>query len=95
MSRYSSSIVFVIVVLAFAVGLVAGADGGSAGAGPTRGDRAAPGLGSPAAAVMAAEGSPLRIEYGPDHQIWYYANDKGVQVGRYTINQGLVVLIRE
>lgn len=76
---------------ALAVGYGFGSGAGDAGA---TSSRLLVGLGSPAAAVIAADGHPHSISYGPDSQTWYYVEKDGAVRPRYEVNQGLVVRIR-
>lgn len=81
----------VVAALAAGFGLGLGADAVAAAAPATK----VVGLGSPAADIIAAEGHPRSISYGPDSQTWYFAEKGGAVRARYELNQGLVVRIRQ
>ncbi len=70
---------------------LAGVSASEAAAGPAR---EVVGLGSPAATIIAADGHPAKITFGPDQQTWYYVDD-GALRARYDVNQGLVVRLRK
>ena len=50
-------------------------------------------LGSSAADVVAKDGHPVKITWGPEVQTWHYTEQNGALRARYEINQGLVVRI--
>ena len=52
------------------------------------------GLGDSAARVVELDGHPVKIDFGPDQQIWKYRSQSGSLENRYHLNQGLVVRIR-
>ncbi len=48
-------------------------------------------LGMPASSVVSYQGHPSKISYGPEHQVWYYADADGRVTARFWLNEGLVV----